>query len=83
MSVIIYSVTSRDTLYDGCCDQEDLRFDADCWYEGNDREKSLKTARAVSDDTIKICKHGISRDVYEWSAIEYEDDIVVGCSSNL
>ena len=79
MSTVLYTVTSRDTLYDGCCDQEDLRFDADCWYEGDDREKSLKTAREVSDDIIEICKHGISRDVYEWSAIEYEDDIVVGC----
>lgn len=79
MSHMLYTVTSRDTLFDGCCNQEDLRFDADCWYEGDDREKSLKTAREVSDDVIEIGKHGISRDVYEWSAIEYEDDIAVNC----
>lgn len=47
MSTMLYTVTSRDTLYDGCCDQEDLRFDADCWYEDIDREKSLKTARLI------------------------------------
>lgn len=79
MSTVLYTVTSRDTLFDGYCDQEDLRFDADCWYKGDDREKSLRTAHEVSDDEIRICRHGISRDVYEWSAIEYEDGIVIGC----
>ena len=81
MSTVIYSVTSRETLFDGCCDQEDMRFDADCWYEGDDREKSLEIAREYSDDgVIEVNKHGISRDVYEWSEIEYEDDVVVGAS---
>lgn len=79
MSTVLYTVTSRDTLYNGYCDQEDLRFDADCWYEGSDRKKSLKTALEASDDVIKICKHGISRNVYEWSAIEYEDEIAINC----
>lgn len=79
MSRIIYSVTSRETLFNGYCDQEDMRFDADCWYEGDDREKSLEIARKYSDDgVIEVGKHGISRDVYEWSEIEYEDDVVVG-----
>lgn len=79
MSTVLYTVTSRDTLFDGCCDQEDLRFDADCWYKGDDREKSLDLARRYSDDVIEVYKRGISRDVYQWSALEIEDDVVIGC----
>lgn len=79
MSTVLYTVTSQETLFDGCCDQEDLRFDADCWYKGDDREKSIDLARRYSDDVIEVRKRGISRDVYQWSALEIEDDVVIGC----
>lgn len=79
MSTVIYSVYSRETLFNGYCDQEDTRFDADCWYENTEREKSLEIARKHSDDdVIEVNRHGISRNVYEWNALEYEDNVVVG-----
>lgn len=79
MSTVIYSVYSRETLFNGYCDQEDTRFDADCWYENTEREKSLEIARKYSDnDVIEVNRHGISRNVYEWNALEYEDNVTVG-----
>lgn len=79
MSTVIYSVTSRNTLFDGRYDLEDTHKDADCWYEGASREKSLGLARKYSDDVIEISRGGISRDVYEWSEFEVENDEIVGC----
>lgn len=34
MSNVLYTVNSRETLFDGKFDIEDMRKEADCWYEG-------------------------------------------------
>lgn len=78
MSNVLYTVNSRETLFDGKCDIEDMRKEADCWYEGDDREKSLDIARKYSDDVIEVSRDGISRDVYQWNELEIEDDEVIG-----
>lgn len=39
MSHVLYTVDSRETLFDGKCDIEDMRKEPDCWYEGVDRER--------------------------------------------
>lgn len=42
MSNVLYTVNSLETLFDGKYDIENTRKEADCWYEGDDREKSLE-----------------------------------------
>lgn len=44
MSTVLYTVTSREMLFDGKQNVEDMHKDSDCWYEGDDREKSLELA---------------------------------------
>lgn len=81
MSTVLYTVTSRDTIFNGEHDFNDLRKDDSYWwYEGDDREVSLELARKYSDaDTIHVWKYEIMRNVYQWRAIEIEDDEVIGC----
>lgn len=79
MSTMLYTVTSRETRFDGKNDIEDMRKDADCWYEGSDREKSLEIARKYSDDVVEVDRGGISRDVYQWNEFEIDDDEIIGC----
>lgn len=81
MPTTIYSVESRETLFDGIGDSEGSRMGADCRYKGDGREKSLELARNYSDDgAVEVCEGGISRDVYQWNAVEYSDDgDVIGC----
>lgn len=80
MSNVLYTVTSRKILFNGTHNVENMHKNSDCWYEGNDREKALKIAREYSDDAIEVCKDGISRDVYQWNAIEFENDVPTGYS---
>lgn len=79
MSTVLYTVNSREMLFNGKYDLEDLRKDADCWYEGDSREKSLELARKYSDDVIEVRRDGISRDVYQWNEFEIEGDEIIGC----
>lgn len=79
MSHVLYAVNSRETLFDGKYDIEGMRKEADCWYEGDDREKSLDIARKYSDDVIEVGRGGISRDVYQWNEFEIENDEIIGC----
>lgn len=83
MSTALYTVCSRETLFDGKNDIEDMRKDADYWYEGADREKSLEIARKYSDDVIEVARGGISRDVYQWNEFEVEDDEIISCKIKL
>lgn len=41
MSHMLYTVTSRELLFDGKRNIEDMYKNSDCWYEGNDREARL------------------------------------------
>lgn len=41
MSTVLYTVTSRELLFNGKHNVEDMHKDSDCWYEGNDREARL------------------------------------------
>ena len=51
-----------------------------CWYKNDNRKESLKVARKYSDyDTIHVWRAGIMRNVYQWSALEIENDEVIGC----
>lgn len=80
MSRMLYGVASREIIFNGEHDFEDMRKDAFYWYESDDREESLKFARKYSDaDTVHVWRAGIMRNVYQWSAIEIEDDEVIGC----
>lgn len=80
MSHMLYGVASRETIFNGEHDFEDMRKDAFCWDESDDREESLKIARKYSNaDTIHVLRSGIMRNVYQWSAIEIEDDDVIEC----
>lgn len=80
MSHMLYGVSSRETIFNGKDDFEDLRKGAFYWYESDDLEESLKSARKYSNtDTIHVWRYGIMRNVYQWSAIEIEDDEVIGC----
>lgn len=80
MSTVLYKVTSHELLFNGKRNIKNMHKDSDYWYEGDDRNKSLDLARKYSDDVIKIYKNGISRDVYQWSALEFNDcDEIVGC----
>lgn len=78
MSTVLYTVTSREMLFNGTHNVEDMHKDSDYWYEGNDREKSLELARKYSNDTIEVNKSGILRDVYQWNAFEFENDVCTG-----
>lgn len=44
MSTVLYTVASREMLFNGTHNVEDMHNDSDYWYEGNDREKSLELA---------------------------------------
>lgn len=79
MSTVLYTVTSRELLFDGKRNIEDMHKDSDCWYEGNDRKKSLKLAREYSNDVIEVNRSGVLRDVYQWNAFEFENDVCTGC----
>lgn len=80
MSHMLYGVSSKEIIFNGEHDFEDMRKDAFYWCESDDREESLKSARKYSDaDTIHVWRSGIMRNVYQWSAIEIEDDDVIGC----
>lgn len=79
MTTALYTVCSREMLFDGKNDIEGMRKDADCWYEGADREKSLELARKYSDDVVEVDKGGISRDIYQWNEFEVEDGKIIGC----
>lgn len=83
MSTALYSVTSRKMMFNGNRNLEELSRSTDYWYEGNDREKSLKLARKYSNDTVLIFKNGISRDVYQWNEFEIENNEVVGCMTKI
>lgn len=80
MSTVIYTVTSRNTIFNGESDIEDMRKDPLCWYESDNRKESLEVARKHSDvDTIHVWKAGVARNVYQWSALEIENDDVIDC----
>ena len=80
MSHMLYGVCSREIIFNGEHDLENMRKDAFYWHEGNDREKSLEIARTYSDDdTIYIWETGISRNVYQWNAFEIDGDDIIGC----
>lgn len=80
MSRMLYTVTSRDTIFNGENDFKSMRKDPFCWYESDDRKESLEVARKYSDtDTIHVWRSGIMRNVYQWSALEIENDEVIGC----
>lgn len=79
MSTVLYSVTSREMMFNGDRDLEKLGKGTGYWYEGTDREKSLEIARGYSNDTVLVFKGGISRDVYQWNTFEFENDVCTGC----
>lgn len=80
MSTMSYTVTSRDIIFNGENDFEDMRKDPFCWYESDNRKKSLEAARKYSNsDTIHVWRAGIMRNVYQWSALEIENDEIIGC----
>ena len=80
MSHMLYDVTSREIIFKGDHDFENMCKDPFCWTECDDRDESLAIARKYSDnDTIHVWKAGIVRNVYQWSALEIEDDEVIGC----
>ena len=80
MSTMLYGICSRELIFKGKYDAENLNKDAFYWYEGNDREESLEIARKYSDDdTINVWKVGIVRNVYQWNAFEIEDDEIINC----
>ncbi len=80
MSRMLYTVTSRDTIFNGENDFEDMRKDPFCWYESDNRKESLEAAHKYSGaDTIHVWRAGIMRNVYQWSALEIENDEVIGC----
>ena len=80
MSTVIYAVTSRDTIFNGEHDFKDMSKDPFCWYKNDNRKESLEVARKYSDDdTIHVWRAGIMRNVYQWSALEIENDEVIGC----
>lgn len=80
MSRMLYKITSGNALFNGTDNITNMRKEPDRYrYEGDDREKSLDLARKYSDDVIEIYKNGISREVYQWSALELNDcDEIVG-----
>ena len=78
MSTVLYSVTSRNIMFDGKHDLDELNRVANCWYEGTDREKSLKLAQEYSNDTVLVFEGGISREVYQWNTFEFENDVCTG-----
>lgn len=42
MPRMLYTVTSRDTIFNGENDFEDMRKDSFCWYESDNRKESLE-----------------------------------------
>lgn len=80
MSTMLYGIASREIIFNGEHDFEDMHKDALYWYESDDLEESLNSAREYSDaDTIHVWRSGIMRNVYQWIAIEIENDEVIGC----
>ena len=41
MSTVLYTVTSYDALFDGCCNSRYELEDEGCLYAGDDREKAF------------------------------------------
>lgn len=41
MSTVLYTVTSREMLFNGTRNVEDMHKASDCWYEGNDPDARL------------------------------------------
>lgn len=80
MSTALYTVTSRKMMFDGKRDLVELNDDTNYWYEGTDREKSLELAREYCNDTVLVFEDGISRDVYQWNAFEFENGVYTVCS---
>ena len=72
MPRMLYTVTSRDTVFNGENDFEDMRKDPFCWYESDNRKESLEAARKYSDaDAIHVWRAGIM--------LEIENDEVISC----
>lgn len=66
-----YTVSSRELIYKGACDDVDLNpcRDAVLWYEGVDRGEALRIAREYAADLRdtgkgEVCKQGIARNVF-------------------
>ena len=80
MSRMLYGVTGREIVFNGERDFENMNKAPFYWAECDDRDESLAIARKYSDDDkIYVWGAGILRNVYQWSALEIEDDEVIGC----
>lgn len=76
-----YTVSSRELIYKGVCDDVDLNpyRDADIWYEGADRAEALRIAREYAADVrdtgkVEVCEQGITRNVFEVCQTELDSD---------
>lgn len=76
-----HTVSSRELIYKGACDDVDLNpyRDAVLWYEDADRGEALRIAREYAADLrdtgkVEVCKQGIARNVFEVSETLLDDD---------
>lgn len=76
-----YTVSSRELIYKGACDDVDLNpyRDADMWYEGIYRAEALRIAREYAADVrdtgkVEVCGQGIARKVFEVCESELDSD---------
>lgn len=76
-----YTVSSRELIYKGACDDVDLNpyRDADLWCEDSDRAEALRIAREYAADVrdtgkIEVCERGIARKVFEVCESEMDSD---------
>lgn len=76
-----YTVSSREVIYKGACNDVDLNpyRDAVLWYVGNDRDEALRIARKYAADVrdtgkVEVCKNGISRNVFEVCETQLDED---------
>lgn len=80
-----YTVSCRELIYKGACDDVDLNpyRDAVLWYEDADRGEALRVAREYAADLrdtgkVEVCKQGIARNVFEVceTLLDDEGDVI-------
>ena len=77
----MYTVSSRETIYEGNGKDNDVKplCDAELWYEGNDKAEALRIAAKYAADVrdtgkVEVCNCGIARNVFEVLEVKLDKD---------
>jgi len=77
----MYTVSSRETIYEGNGKDSDVNpsCDAEVWYEGNDKAEALCIAAKYAADVrdtgkVEVCNCGIARNVFEVLEVKLDED---------